>query len=127
MTSQIELEVRQVSPAELNTSIAVATRALWDDPMFNDFSRDLLAQHSNLAGSSASAISDCAAHGEVGVATSGPSVAGVAAWLPPGVFPATGGSRALRQGPRVDPSPTTSASDSQRSTASRSTTAPRSG
>mgnify|MGYP001823756914 CR=1 FL=1 len=104
MASQTDIEVRRVNPADVNTSIAVAARAFWDDPMFNYFNQDLLAEHSNLVGFFASAIHDCVAHGEVWVATSGPSIAGVAAWLPPGVFPATGGTRALRQALRTGPS-----------------------
>lgn len=37
------------------------------------------------------------------MARSGSTIAGVAAWLPPGVFPATSGTRALRQGLRALP------------------------
>lgn len=67
------------------------------------FTPDLLAQHKNIVGFFAGGIHDCAEHGEVWVAKLGPTLAGVAAWLPPGVFPATGGTRALRQGLRVAP------------------------
>jgi ribosomal protein S18 acetylase RimI-like enzyme len=98
-----EFGIDRVRPADVDTSIAVAARAFWDDPMFNYFNPNLLAQHSNLVGFFASAIKDCVDHGEVWVASSGPTIAGVAAWLPPGVFPATGGTRALRQGLRVAP------------------------
>jgi GNAT superfamily N-acetyltransferase len=97
------IEVERLSPDEVNTSIAVATRAFWNDPMFNFFTPDLLAQHKNLVGFFAAGIHDCAKHGEVWVAKSDATLAGVAAWLPPGVFPATGGKRALRQGLRVAP------------------------
>jgi ribosomal protein S18 acetylase RimI-like enzyme len=93
--------VDRLARADVNTSIAVATRAFWDDPMFNFFNPDLLAQHKNLVGFFAGAVHDCADHGEVWVARAGPTVAGVAAWLPPGVFPATRGMRALRQGLRA--------------------------
>jgi len=97
------IDVERVSPADVSTSIAVATRAFWDDPMFNYFTPDLLVQHKNLVGFFAAGILDCVKHGEVSVAKIGPTLAGVAAWLRPGVFPATGGTRALRQGLRVAP------------------------
>jgi ribosomal protein S18 acetylase RimI-like enzyme len=98
------IDIDRLSRPDVNTSIAVATRAFWDDPMFNFFTPDLLAQHKNLVGLFAGFTHDCAEHGEVWVAKLGPTLAGVAAWLPPGVFPATGGTRALRQGLRVAPS-----------------------
>ncbi len=87
----------------MDTSIAVAARAFWDDPMFNFFTPDLLVQHKNLVGFFAAVIHDCVKHGEVWVAKLGPTIAGVAGWLPPGVFPATGGARALRQGLHIAP------------------------
>jgi ribosomal protein S18 acetylase RimI-like enzyme len=99
-----EIDVDRLIPADGNTAIAVAARAFWDDPMFNFFTPDLLAQHKNNVGFFAGGIRDCAAHGEVWVAKLGPTLAGVAAWLPPGVFPATSGMRAVRQGLRVVPS-----------------------
>jgi GNAT superfamily N-acetyltransferase len=99
----LPIHVERLSSGQLNASIAVATRAFWNDPMFNFFTPDLLVQHKNLVGFFAAGIHDCAEHGEVWVATSETTLAGVAAWLPPGVFPATGGTRALRQGLRVAP------------------------
>jgi GNAT superfamily N-acetyltransferase len=96
------IDIDRLSPADVKTSIAVAARAFWDDPMFNYFTPDLLAQHRNV-GFFTATLHDCVAHGEVWVAKLGPTLAGVAGWLPPGVFPATGGTRALRQGLRVAP------------------------
>ena len=97
--STADIRVERVVPADLNASIAVAARAFWDDPLFNFFQADLLVQHRGI-GFFAAGIHDCFQHGEVWVAKSGATLTGVAAWLPPGVFPATGGSRALRQGLR---------------------------
>ncbi len=96
------IRIERVSPDDLNTSIAVAARAFWDDPLFNFFQGDLLTQHRGI-GFFAAGIHDCFEHGEVWVAKSGATVTGVAAWLPPGVFPATGGRRALHQARRVGP------------------------
>jgi GNAT superfamily N-acetyltransferase len=97
-----EVRIEPLDPGEVNTSVAVAARAFWDDPLFNFFQPDLLAQHRG-AGFFAAAIHDCAAHGEVWIARVGDSLGGVAAWLPPGVLPATSGRRALRQGRHVAP------------------------
>jgi len=99
-----DIEVGQVDTKELDTPIAVATRAFWDDPMFNYFTPNLLAQHKNLPRFFGATLRDCGSHGEVWQAKVGPAVAGVAAWLPPGVFPPANGTRALRQGLQVVPS-----------------------
>jgi GNAT superfamily N-acetyltransferase len=99
-----EINIERIDASELNTAVAVATRAFWDDPMFGFFTPDLLAQHKQLAGFFAGGVHDCFDHGEVWVAKSAQSIAGVAAWLPPGVLPATSGLRAVRQGRRAAPS-----------------------
>lgn len=99
-----DVDVGQVDTTELDTPIAVATRAFWDDPMFNYFRPNLLAQHQDLPRLFGATLRDCGRHGEVWRATIGPAVAGVAAWLPPGVLPPANGTRALRQGLRVLPS-----------------------
>jgi GNAT superfamily N-acetyltransferase len=96
------IDIDRLTADDVNTSIAVAARAFWDDPMFNYFTPDLLAQHRNV-GFFAAAVHDCLKHGELWGARLGQVLAGVAGWLPPGVFPATGGTRALRQGLRVAP------------------------
>lgn len=90
------IDIGQVRPADLNTSVAVMARAFWDDPMFNFFTPDLLTQHKHASGFFASGIHDSVRHGEVWVAKIDGTIAGVAAWLPPGIRPATGGPRALR-------------------------------
>jgi GNAT superfamily N-acetyltransferase len=92
-----ELVIRRHTVEEVRTLIAVATRAFWDDPMFNFFQPDLLRQHRSLSGFFAAGITDCAAHGEVLTATLDGTVAGISAWLPPGVHVATKGLRALKQ------------------------------
>jgi ribosomal protein S18 acetylase RimI-like enzyme len=99
-----DIDVGKLGPKDLDTPIAVATRAFWDDPMFNHFTRNLLTQHKNLPRFFGATLSDCQSHGEVWQAKLGPTVAGVAAWLPPGVFPPSSGTRALRQGLQVVPS-----------------------
>lgn len=91
------IEVRRHRDDELSTLIAVATRAFWDDPLFNFFSPDLLRQHRSMPGFFAAAVYDCARYGEVWTATIGETIVGVAMWLPPGVHPPTGGLRAVRQ------------------------------
>lgn len=97
------IEVAPGRPDQVDVAIAVATRAFWDDPMFNYFQPDLLRQHRTLPGFFGAALHDCAAHGELWVATIDGSVAGVAAWLPPGVPQATTGRRALQQTRRILP------------------------
>jgi hypothetical protein len=86
----LPIHVERLSSGQLNASIAVATRAFSNDPMFNFFAPDLLVQHKNLVGFFAAGIHDCAEHGEVWVATSETTLAGVAAWLPPASFPPQG-------------------------------------
>ncbi len=91
------VEVREHHTTELPALIAVASRAFWDDPLFNFFAPDLLVQHRWMSGFFAAGIHDCARHGSVWTASIGDTVVGVAAWLPPGVHVATSGIRALRQ------------------------------
>jgi len=71
--------------------------------MFNYFAPNLLVEHKNLVHLFSAGIRDCVEHGEVWVARTNGTLVGVAAWLPPGVFPATSGVRALRQGLRIAP------------------------
>lgn len=98
-----DVTIEPAASGDVSTAIAVAVRAFWDDPMFNYFNPDMLVQHKNLVPFFAAGTDDCNRHGELWVAKIGPTVAGVAAWLPPGVFPATDGTRALRLGLRSAP------------------------
>lgn len=96
----IDIEVRPHRTDELRTLVAVASRAFWDDPLFNYFQPDFLEQHRSV-GFFQAGIEDSARHGEVHVAVSGAMPVGIAAWLPPGVPIATSGLRALAQGRRA--------------------------
>jgi GNAT superfamily N-acetyltransferase len=96
----IEITVRPHRRDEVGTLVAVAARAFWDDPLFNFFLPDLLTQHRSV-GFFQAGIEDCARHGQLSVAEIDGRLAGVAAWLPPGVHVATSGRRAAAQGRRV--------------------------
>jgi GNAT superfamily N-acetyltransferase len=91
------IEVRTAQPHEVRHLVAIAARAFWDDPLFNFFEPDLLRQHRSASGFFQSVIGDCATHGVVHAATIDGRLAGVAAWLPPGVSLPTSGRRALIQ------------------------------
>lgn len=91
------VEIAEHDRRDLPTLVAVATRAFWDDPLFNFFAPDLLVQHRAMPGFFMAGIGDCSAHGRVWTAKVDGTIAGVAAWLPPGVHVPTKGRRALVQ------------------------------
>jgi GNAT superfamily N-acetyltransferase len=92
-----EISVREHRAAELRTLVAVASRAFWDDPLFNFFAPDLLTQHRTLSGFFHAGIGDASHHGRVWVAERAGMPIGVAAWLPPGVHVPKNGRRAWYQ------------------------------
>lgn len=98
----IDIDVRLHRPAELGTLVAVASRSFWDDPLFNYFQPDFLAQHRSV-GFFQATVEDCARHGRLYAAVHQDMPVGVAAWLPPGVPIPTGGRRALAQARRAMP------------------------
>jgi GNAT superfamily N-acetyltransferase len=81
----MEIEVRDARVTEVRHLVAIAARAFWDDPLFNFFEPDLLRQQRSMPKFFQSVIGDCAAHGVVHAAVADGKLAGVAAWLPPGV------------------------------------------
>lgn len=93
----MDLDVRAAQPQEVRHLVAIAARAFWDDPVFNFFEPDLLRQLRTSAGFFHAAIGDCAGHGVVDAARVDGRLAGVAAWLPPGVPLPLTGRRAVAQ------------------------------
>lgn len=97
------INVREHRPDEVEHLVAVATRAFWDDPLFNFFQPNLLKQLRQLHGFFYSGIGDCSEAGKVFVAELGGKIAGIAAWLPPGVPLPMKGMRMVRSLRRAAP------------------------
>ena len=76
--------VTRMTKRERSSAIAITARAFWDDPLFNFFMPDLARQHRLGPTYFANNIDSCSRAGVVEIAHVDGTMAGVAAWLPPG-------------------------------------------
>lgn len=99
--------VERLRAEERSAAVVTLARAFHDDPVFNFLVPDPLSQARAALTFMGSVLADALAFGEVWVARSGPTVAAVAGWLPPGAYPrgprrdAVGVLRDLRSAPRL--------------------------
>ena len=80
-------EVDRMEPAESNAAVVTVARSFHDDPLFNFLIPDHLSQARAALTFMHSAVADARPFGEIWVARSDATLAGVAAWLPPGRYP----------------------------------------
>jgi GNAT superfamily N-acetyltransferase len=80
-------DVERMAPGEASAAAVTLARSFHDDPLFNFLVPDQLSQARAALTFMRSGIADALPFGEIWVARSGPALAGVAAWLPPGRYP----------------------------------------
>ena len=80
-------DIERMAPADANAAVVTLARSFHDDPLFNFLIPDHLSQARASLTFMHSAIADARPFGEIWVARADASIAGVAAWLPPGRYP----------------------------------------
>jgi len=86
MTSQV-FDVDRMQPGEQPAVVGALARAFYDDPLFNYFLPNPVAQTKGLLSFMAAGLADATPFGEIWIARTGGKVACAAVWLPPGAYP----------------------------------------
>ena len=86
MASQV-FDVDRMRPGEQPAVVGALARAFYDDPLFNYFLPNPVAQTKGLLSFMAAGLADAMPFGEIWIARTGGKVACAAVWLPPGAYP----------------------------------------